>query len=202
MEKVRQKKGFTFVELIVVLVILAILAAILVPALLGYVDKAKKQQDMINAKSSLIAMQAKLAEFYGSGNEVGLNEQSIADRNNKFHDVSWLNTEAAEEVLDMADVNPYMLIVGVGDYQTYKDTAPHKAYTAYFVAYWPAKDRDPIFFDGTDWTSEYPWKESGGNTFPVSGKPVSMQFYFIKAPKKSMTDNWKELKKYLNINQK
>ena len=37
-----KNKGFTLVELIVVLVILALLAALLVPALLGYIDKAKE----------------------------------------------------------------------------------------------------------------------------------------------------------------
>lgn len=35
------RKGFTLVEVIVVLVILAILAAIMIPALTGYIDKAK-----------------------------------------------------------------------------------------------------------------------------------------------------------------
>ena len=38
MKKMKENKGFTLVELIVVIVILAILAAILVPALLGYID--------------------------------------------------------------------------------------------------------------------------------------------------------------------
>ena len=41
--KMKNKKGFTLVELIVVLVILAILAALLVPALTGYIDKAREQ---------------------------------------------------------------------------------------------------------------------------------------------------------------
>lgn len=35
------KKGFTLVEIIVVLVILAILEAIAVPSVLGYVEQAK-----------------------------------------------------------------------------------------------------------------------------------------------------------------
>lgn len=39
----KKNRGFTFVELAVVLVILAILAAFLVPTLLGYIDKTKKQ---------------------------------------------------------------------------------------------------------------------------------------------------------------
>ena len=43
MKKTKDNKGFTLVELIVVITILAILAAILVPALLGYIDKAKNQ---------------------------------------------------------------------------------------------------------------------------------------------------------------
>lgn len=46
MRKNMKNKGFTLVELIVVIVILAILAAILVPALLGYIDKAKKNQEI------------------------------------------------------------------------------------------------------------------------------------------------------------
>ncbi len=61
----RKNRGFTLVELIVVLVILAILAAILVPALLGYIDKAKKEKILLEAKDVWTASQAALAECYG-----------------------------------------------------------------------------------------------------------------------------------------
>lgn len=63
--KRKKDKGFTLVELIVVLVILAILAAILVPALLGYIDRAKEKQYVLNAKSALTATQAELSSIYG-----------------------------------------------------------------------------------------------------------------------------------------
>ena len=58
------KKGFTLVELIVVLVILAILAAILVPALLGWIDKAKEKQYVLDARNIYIAAQAIVDEQY------------------------------------------------------------------------------------------------------------------------------------------
>ena len=59
----KNNKGFTLVELIVVLVILAILVAILVPALLGYIDRAREKQYVLNAKSALTAAQAQLTSI-------------------------------------------------------------------------------------------------------------------------------------------
>ncbi len=66
-KKNTNNKGFTLVELIVVLVILAILAAILVPALLGYIDRAREKQYVLNAKSYLTATQAEFSSLYGEG---------------------------------------------------------------------------------------------------------------------------------------
>jgi prepilin-type N-terminal cleavage/methylation domain-containing protein len=52
-----QKKGFTLVELIVVIVILAILAAVAVPALTGYIDKARNQGLIADARNLMVAAQ-------------------------------------------------------------------------------------------------------------------------------------------------
>src|SRR5690554_5352565 len=46
-----KKKGFTLVELIVVIAILAILALILVPAISNYVGEANRAKDAANAKA-------------------------------------------------------------------------------------------------------------------------------------------------------
>ena len=64
MERNNHKRGFTLVELIVVLVILAVLAALLVPSLTGYIDKAKKQAVITEARDVWTASQAALSECY------------------------------------------------------------------------------------------------------------------------------------------
>ena len=65
-KKLKDKKGFTLVELIVVLVILAILAALLIPALTGYIDKAREQSLISEGSMVLTAAQATVYEAYGT----------------------------------------------------------------------------------------------------------------------------------------
>lgn len=62
--KMKNKKGFTLVELIVVLVILAILAALLIPALTGYIDKANKEK-VVSECRMVMAAQTEASEAYG-----------------------------------------------------------------------------------------------------------------------------------------
>ncbi|MEG0410971.1 MAG: prepilin-type N-terminal cleavage/methylation domain-containing protein [Erysipelotrichaceae bacterium] len=50
-------KGFTLVEIIVVLLIIAILAAIAIPTMIGYVDEARESEYVAQARTAYVAAQ-------------------------------------------------------------------------------------------------------------------------------------------------
>ena len=67
-KKHKKNGGFTLVEVIVVLVILAILMAIAIPALTGYIDKAAERKAMAEARTFLTALQTVATEAYTTTN--------------------------------------------------------------------------------------------------------------------------------------
>ena len=60
--KLNNQKGFTLVELIVVIVIIGILAAVMVPKLGGFTDKARKAGVLASANQVATAAEALYAE--------------------------------------------------------------------------------------------------------------------------------------------
>ncbi len=75
MKKITEKKqadsGFTLVELVIILIILAIIATMLVPTLTGFIDKARKTAAIAECKSCVVAAQELLSESYAF-NSVGV----------------------------------------------------------------------------------------------------------------------------------
>lgn len=144
--KKNTNKGFTLVELIVVLVILAILAAILVPALLGYIDRARKNQVVLNAKSYLTAAQAEMSSLYGEKKEPSV----IEDR--------------ATTVQETADV-PAADEVKVGCKAAFDSSKKftkdnHDAFVISYVYY--KEGEVELYFDGSSWGETKPADPASG----------------------------------------
>lgn len=145
MKKMKENKGFTLVELIVVIVILAILAAILVPALLGYIDKAKGQQVVLNAKSVLTAAQADLSSAYAKGTAPANVDKT--------------------DILNTADV-PKATIVKVKVGEAYnEDSITHKMYTVYGVMYSEGTEEDAIYYYYNEGANTSSWDKSNADAY-------------------------------------
>lgn len=108
------KKGFTLVELIVVLVILAILAAILVPALLGWIDRAREKQFVLEGRNIVLAAQTMADEAYAAGDT----------------DPSKYVKDKVGEIAEIADVKDLSVTSFDGlSSSTTAEAANHAAYT-------------------------------------------------------------------------
>lgn len=66
----RERKGFTFVEMCAVLVVLVILAAILIPRYMKFIDDAKSETILAEARTVLISAQSAAVRFYANGEDL------------------------------------------------------------------------------------------------------------------------------------
>ncbi len=70
----KTQKGFTLVEVIIVLVIIAILSVMLVPSLTGYIDNAKRSQVLAECKMATAAAQTLYGDYFASENSITYDE--------------------------------------------------------------------------------------------------------------------------------
>lgn len=66
MKKSGNKKGFTLVEIIVVLLVIGILLAITIPSIMGYVKKAKQAQLIAEARTILMIAERQSYNYYNN----------------------------------------------------------------------------------------------------------------------------------------
>lgn len=187
--KKSDNKGFTLVEMIVVLVILAILASFLIPALLGYIDDAKGKQDLLKAKSCLNAIQAGLSKLYAKESDTlligGRTEKHLiipskkkkgavngdGDVNATSSTVGGENDFAnyVLELIDLKDLDhkgesdsddPVVVIFGVGSNVEGSTATLHEKYTVYYLMYLQTVDSKPIYYFNGNWSDENPLEDS------------------------------------------
>lgn len=104
-DRVTNKKGFTLVELIVVIVIILVLAAVMVPNVLKYVDKAARSNTKQEAAIMLTQVQADVAEKYSNDKtieDVTLGNVTAMNKTSTFENYTGKGTQK-EAIFDYDD---------------------------------------------------------------------------------------------------
>lgn len=147
----KDNKGFTLVELIVVITILAILAAIMVPACMSYIDKAREKEALLKARSVMTAAQAAYSEAYGYAKDLTN---------------TGVQNDLKTAIIDLGEIGDDATHVYVGTVDSYADATGKKrqAYTINYVYYEGAKG----IFEFDDVTGE--WKALTATKTPTGKK--------------------------------
>ena len=189
----RGKRAFTLVELIVVLVILAVLATMLVPALTGYIKKAKREKYVESAHYALVAAQSVMTEICANPKA---QDTSDSGKSSDKYNMNWqtgVNKPWGDRVLELMDRDrtnePYIFVFGVGsDESTHLSYSEY--YTVYYIAYVETPNSPAVFYVNGEWMYTYP--RGNDNTYPITtgsegirntivanGADIPLRFYIV-----------------------
>lgn len=121
-KRIKKKQGFTLVELIVVVAIIAILAASLTPSFSGYISEAKKVAVINQAKNIVTAFEAEQAKSSAftmstSASEFASKSTLLNSENNKT-DVSKLGPATIEDCYKIIDTEKNKITLKDGIFES------------------------------------------------------------------------------------
>ena len=178
-----KNRGFTLVELVVVITVLGMLMAILIPQLLGYIDESKLRAQYAAGEGCRVAAQAKLDALQYQGTMSDYNSAGEISQNSDAGKIDFWHPAFADPVLDMSGQKVRNLLVAMGDCSYYlenrMDTTP--AYRVYYVMYQQDEESPVVFYDGSEWGTECPAAMSVlQDHAQINGDAVFLQYFWLK----------------------
>ena len=132
-----QRRGFTMVELIVVLVIVAILSAVVIPLMMGFIENAREKEYITDAEAALKASQSALTEVYNNASN-----RITPERREKAHSESGTDINSRFDIWTAAVLEDGITPAISDNISSYSVT----------YAEFTAEDGTRVFYNGSEWT--------------------------------------------------